>query len=375
MLLQFKSLPFYHKLASVLMSLVIIGYLVIQGKEILSPLIFSAIFSILLLPLASFLEDKLGFRRSLAAFVSVFLLLAIISGIIYLVALQMSDLANDWPQFKVQLNNSLLNLRHWIAVKFHINGSKQLNFIRSATNTALASGTTVLGETIVSLSSILFFFVFTFIYTLFFLTYRTLIMDFLVSVFLEKNARVVHDIIEQVQQILRKYIIGLFIEMCVVSIVICVAFWALGIKYAILLGLITGLFNIIPYIGIFTATIISVLITFATAAVGGKILVVIITLIIMHLMDSNILLPLIVGSKVKINPLITVLGIVLGEIFWGVSGMFLSIPVIAVLKIIFDRVDSMKSWGILLGEQNKLRRLKNSPAGDPETSVPAATIS
>jgi predicted PurR-regulated permease PerM len=375
MLLQFKSLPFYHKLASVLMSLVIIGYLVIQGKEILSPLIFSAIFSILLLPLASFLEEKLGFRRSLAAFVSVFLLLAIISGIIYLVAVQMSDLANDWPQFKVQLNNSLLNLRHWIAVKFHINGSKQLNFIRSATNTALASGTTVLGETIVSLSSILFFFVFTFIYTLFFLTYRSLIMDFLVSVFLEKNARVVHDIIEQVQQILRKYIIGLFIEMCVVSIVICVAFWALGIKYAILLGLITGLFNIIPYIGIFTATIISVLITFATAAAGGKILVVIITLIIMHLTDSNILLPLIVGSKVKINPLITVLGIVLGEIFWGVSGMFLSIPVIAVLKIIFDRVDSMKSWGILLGEQNKLRRQKNNPAGGPQTSVPAATIS
>jgi predicted PurR-regulated permease PerM len=375
MLQQFKSLPFYHKLASVLVSLVIIGYLVIQGKEILSPLIFSAIFSILLLPLASFLEGKLGFRRSLAAFVSVFLLLAIISGIIYLVALQMSDLANDWPQFKVQLNNSLLNLKHWIAVKFHINGSKQLNFIRSATSTALASGTAVLGETIVSLSSILFFFVFTFIYTLFFLTYRSLIMDFLVSVFLEKNARVVHDIIEKVQQILRKYIIGLFIEMCIVSIVICVTFWALGIKYAILLGLITGLFNIIPYIGIFTATIISVLITFATAAAGGKILIVIITLIIMHLTDSNIILPLIVGSKVKINPLITVLGIVLGEIFWGVSGMFLSIPVIAVLKIIFDRVDSLKSWGILLGEQNKLRRLKNNPAGDPETSMTAATIS
>jgi predicted PurR-regulated permease PerM len=369
-LLQFKSLPFYHKLASVLVSLVIIGYLVIQGKEILSPLIFSAIFSILLLPVASFLEGKLGFRRSLAAFVSVFLLLAIVSGIIYLVVVQLSDLANDWPQFKVQLNNSLLSLRHWIAVKFHINGSKQLNFIHSATNTALPSGTTVVGKTIVSLSSTLFFLVFTFIYTLFFLTYRSLLMHFLDSVFLEKNARIVHDIIEQVQQILRKYIIGLFIEMCIISIVICIIFWALGIKYAILLGLITGLFNIIPYIGIFTATIISVFITFATAAVGGKILVVIIVLIIMHLVDSNIILPFIVGSRVKINPLITVLGIVLGELFWGVSGMFLSIPVIAVLKIIFDRVDSMKAWGILLGEENKLRRQKNNPAADPEDSGP-----
>jgi len=178
-------------------------------------------------------------------------------------------------------------------------------------------------------------------------------MHFLISVFLEKNSLVVHDIIEQVQQILRKYITGLFIEMCIVSVVVCFALWALGIKYALLLGLITGLFNIIPYIGIFTAMLISVLITFATAAAAGKVFLVLITLIITHLVDSNILLPAIVGSKVKINPLITVLGVVLGEMIWGVSGMFLSIPVIAVLKIIFDRIDSLKPWGILLGEQDK----------------------
>jgi predicted PurR-regulated permease PerM len=178
-------------------------------------------------------------------------------------------------------------------------------------------------------------------------------MHFLISVFLEKNSLVVHDIIEKVQQILRKYITGLFIEMCIVSVVVCFALWALGIKYALLLGLITGLFNIIPYIGIFTAMLISVLITFATAAAAGKVFLVLTTLVITHLVDSNILLPAIVGSKVKINPLITVLGVVLGEMLWGVSGMFLSIPVIAVLKIIFDRIDSLKPWGILLGEQDK----------------------
>ncbi len=294
--------------------------------------------------------------------------------IVYLIAVQLGDLADDWPQFKMQLDSSLLSLRHWIAVKFHINASKQLVFVKNATSNVLASGTTVVGVTLVSLSSLILFLVFTFIYTLFFLTYRSLIMQFLVSVFLEKNAEVVHDIIEQVQQILRKYIIGLFIEMCIISVVVCIVFWALGIKYAVLLGLITGLFNIIPYIGIFTATAISVLITFATAAVAGKILMVVITLVIIHLVDSNILLPVIVGSKVKINPLITVLGVVLGEMIWGVSGMFLSIPVIAVLKIIFDRVESLNPWGILLGEEDKSVRVKVKPeklvsAPEPESSV------
>jgi predicted PurR-regulated permease PerM len=125
------------------------------------------------------------------------------------------------------------------------------------------------------------------------------------------------------------------------------------VKYAILLGLITGLFNIIPYLGIFTALVLSTLITFATAAVAGKVVLVIITLVATHLIDSNILLPMIVGSKVKINPLITVIGVVVGEMIWGISGMFLSIPVIAVMKIVFDRVESLKPWGLLLGEEEK----------------------
>jgi predicted PurR-regulated permease PerM len=358
MSISFKTLPFYHKLASVLVSLIAIGYLVIQGKSLLSPLIFSCLFSILLLPLASFLEKRLSMRRGLASFTAVLLLLAGVSLIVYFVGVQMSDLADDWPQFKMQLETSFSEIQHWIAIKFHVNASKQLTFVKSATSKVLDSGTAVVGVTIISLSSFLLFILFTFIYTLFFLIYRRLIMQFLVSVFLEENSLVVHDIIEQVQQILRKYITGLFIEMCIVSVVVCIAFWALGIKYAILLGIITGLFNIIPYVGIFLAAAISLLITFATAAAAGKLLLVLTTLVITHLVDSNILLPVIVGSKVKINPLITVLGVVLGEMVWGVSGMFLSIPVIAVLKIIFDRVESLKPWGILLGEVEKIKRVK-----------------
>ncbi len=370
--LQNNKLPFYQKLASVLVSLIAIGYLVIQGKEILGPLIFSCLFSILLLPLSSFMERRFGFRRGLSSIMSILILLAFISTIIYFVGMQVGDLSDDWPQFKIQLNSSLASIQHWIAVKFHINSYKQLTFLKSAAGKVLDSGTTVLGSTLVSLSSFVLFLVFTFIYTLFLLTYRRLIMNFLISVFLEENSGVVYDIVEKVQLILRKYIIGLFIEMCIVASVVCIAFWALGVKYAALLAIITGLFNIIPYIGIFTALLISFLITFATAATTGKLLLVVITLIITHLVDSNFLLPVIVGSKVKINPLITVLGVVLGEMIWGISGMFLSIPVIAVLKIIFDRVESLKSWGILLGEEEKITRAKEIraviEAGSPGTT-------
>jgi predicted PurR-regulated permease PerM len=357
----FNSLPFYHKLASVLVSLIALGYLVILSKDLLSPVIFSCLFSILLLPLAGFLENRFRLPRGAASMLAVLLLLAGISLIVYVIGSQISTLSDDWPRFKQQLMGSLADLQHWISRKYHVNARKQLNYVQSATSQVLASGTTVVGATIMSISSMLLFLLFTFIYTFLFLTYRRLIMTFLVAVFLEENSLIVHDIVENVQNILRKYIFGLFIEMIIVSTVVCIVFWALDVKYAILLGLITGLFNIVPYLGIFTALLLSTLITFATAAVAGKVVLVIVTLVITHLIDSNILLPVIVGSKVKINPLITVLGVVIGEMIWGISGMFLSIPVIAVMKIIFDRVNSLKPWGLLLGEEEKPMRKNIAP--------------
>jgi len=176
-------------------------------------------------------------------------------------------------------------------------------------------------------------------------------MKFLLDAFKEKNAAIVYDIVETIQYIIRKYLVGLLLEMSAVAVVCCGVFLLIGIKYAILLGIITALFNIIPYIGIFTALLLNVIITFATVGVATKVLLVVITVVAMHLIDSNILLPLIVGSKVRINAFITLLGVVAGEMIWGISGMFLSIPIIAIAKIIFDRVESLQPWGHLLGDE------------------------
>ncbi len=291
--------------------------------------------------------------RSFAALLAVICFLAFIGLILYILGTQLTKLANDWPQFQDQLSTSIDTIQNWISHNFHINERKQLNYVHTATTKIMASGTTVISVTLLSISSMLLFLVFTFIYTFFFLLYRKLIMKFLVSVFKDENAKIVHDIIEQVQYMIRKYIVGLLIEMTIIVTVVCLVFWVLGIKYAILLGLLTGILNIIPYLGIFTALVLSSLVTFATATVLSKLIFVIITLVVIHLVDSNILLPVIVGSKVRINALITVLGVIIGEMIWGIPGMFLSIPVIAVLKIVFDSVESLNPWGIILGDEER----------------------
>ncbi|GAB2693065.1 AI-2E family transporter [Mucilaginibacter koreensis] len=348
MIIKSVPLPFYAKLALVLLGVIALGFLIIEGKEFLDPLMFGFLFSILLLPLGNFFERKLKMPRSLASFLAILLMVSFIGGIFYLVGSQISNLADDWPQLQQQITDSSNDVQNWIRDTFHVTKHSQNTYVKSATAKVMASGTAVVGTTFGAVSGLALFFVFILIFTFLIMIYRRLLFRFVLAVCTEDYEYIVHDIMENIQRILRQYILGLLIEMVIVSGIACLAFWIIGIKYAALLGIITGIFNIIPYIGIFTALLLSTLITFATGALT-KALIVAAVMIGIHAIDANVVLPMVVGSKVRLNALITFLGIVLGEAIWGLSGMFLSIPTIAILKIIFDRIQDLKPWGYLLG--------------------------
>jgi len=342
-------LPFYVKLACVLLSILLIGYLAILGHTILAPLIFGFLCAVLLLPLANFLERKLKMPRALSSLISSIALILVIASVFTLLGTQLSSLAKDWPAFKQQVFASAADLQLWVSKTFHVDNQAQIDYINEAASKSLSTGTTILSKTLTSLSSLFLLLLFSFLYTFFILFHRRLIIRFLVNSFKEKHSVVVYDIVYQIQYIIKRYVVGLFLQMVIVTMLSCTAFYFLGIKYSFLLGLITGIFNIIPYIGIFTALLLTVLITFATSS-ATHVLFVIVALVIIHAIDGNYIMPKIVGSKVQINTLIALVGLVLGEMIWGITGMFLSIPIIAIMKVIFDRIPELRPWGMLLGE-------------------------
>ena len=345
-----QSTPFYTRLAMVLVSLIALFYIAVLGKSILAPLIFALLFAVLLLPLANFFEHKLRFPRSIAALVSVVMLVVALAAVLYVVGEQITNLADDWPQFKQQVLSSVNDLQAWISHKFHIRIKQQMTYVNTATSKLLETGSSVIGDVLVSFSSLLVFLVFILIDTFFLLYYRRLIIKFLVAVFREENSVLVYDIIAEIQTRIRQYILGLLLEMVIVATASGLALWILGVEYALLLGLLIGLFNLIPYIGIACALVLSTVVTFASAGTA-KLLLVICTILGIHLVDSNVLLPVIVGSKVRINALITILAVIVGENVWGITGTFLAIPVVAITKIVFDRIEPLKPWGMLLGDE------------------------
>jgi len=342
--------PFYTKLAMVLISAICLFYIAILGKDILCPLLFGLLFAVLLLPFAIFIENRLHIHRSLAAGISVLLLIFFLGTIVLAIISQMGAIGDDWPDFKRHLLSTLNEFQLWIASKFHVNMTKQNAYVNNTASQFLTEGPAMIGATLRSISSMFIFIVLILIDTFFLLYYRRLLIKFLVAVFREENSVAVYDIIAQVQSKISQYIQGLLLELIIVSTVCCLALWFMGIDYPILLGILTGLLNLIPYIGILISLLLSILVAFASAG-AAKIILVTVVLFAIHLLDANVLLPFIVGAKVRLNALITIIGVITGGAVWGMTGAFLAIPVIAIFKIVFDRIDGLQPWGMLLGDE------------------------
>jgi predicted PurR-regulated permease PerM len=194
------------------------------------------------------------------------------------------------------------------------------------------------------------------IYTFLILFYRRLIHKFLVEVFPAKERNKVEEILEESNSIVRGYMVGLLVEMLLVTVLNAIGFFIVGIQYAIFLAVLAAVLNIIPYIGMLIATVVCLAITLTTSDNLSTVLWTGIILTIVQFIDNNFITPYIVGSKVQINALASIVGVFIGGALAGISGMFLSLPVMAILKAIFDRVDGLKPWGILLGDERKKKK-------------------
>ncbi|WP_407481409.1 AI-2E family transporter [Elizabethkingia meningoseptica] len=347
----FLSWPFYLKLASVLISIVILGYLAILGQDLIIPMIMGLLFAILLVPVCNFLEGKLRFNRSISAIVVSILGLALIGLILYLIGMQTASFSDDWPAFQKQITTAFDSIQDWVADKFGVQKHKQLTYINDLAQKSLSTGTLIVEKTLKSITYILMLIGLTFLFTLFILIYRRQLVRFTIMCFADKHKAVVMDVVSSIQYMVKKYLIGLMIQMVLVTVLSFIAYTIIGVKYNFLLAIITGIFNVLPYLGILIATVLGIFVTFATSS-AANVLWVLVGMVAVHAVDGNIIMPKIVGSQVKLNSLIVIIGLIVGESIWGVMGMLLTIPIMAIAKIIFDRVEDLKPWGYLMGDDD-----------------------
>lgn len=333
-----------------LLGLVLVGVIVITGQAIIMPLLLAFFISLVLLPFTRFLEKK-HVPEVLAIVLALLLLIILIAGIMWFFSIQIAKLIEDFPQIKNNVMNHLNALREWVDAKTGFSTEKQMALIDEQSSKLLNSAGGILTGAASSLSSIFVFFGLLPIYIFLILFYKNLLLRFVFLWFPSGSQNKVEEVMRETETIIKSYIGGLLIQITYITILLGGALMVLGIKHALLIGILFAFLNLIPYVGALVGNIIGVLLTLTSSQELWPIFEVLITIAVVQFLDNNILMPRIVGSKVKINALATIVGVIIGGSLAGIPGMFLSLPIIAVLKIIFDRTENFKQWGVLLGDE------------------------
>jgi len=201
------------------------------------------------------------------------------------------------------------------------------------------------------------------------LFYKDILLRFTFMWFKTDDHPKVKEAVYETESIIKSYLIGLLIQITYMTILLGGILMLVGIKHALLIGVIFAILNLIPYVGALIGNLIGVLLTLTSSTELWPVVTVLGVIAVVQFLDNNILMPRIVGSKVKINALFSILGVLIGGSIAGVSGMFLSLPIIAVLKIIFDRTESYKQWGVLLGDERPSKSPMSFPGFGKKSKV------
>jgi predicted PurR-regulated permease PerM len=342
-------LPFAAKLSLNLISLVLIAWIIYVGSDILVPICFSIILAMLLLPLVNFMVRK-GVPGVIAMILAILLAIVIVGGVLYFLSSQVARFMEDLPMIKEKLNHHLHTVEKWVNESLNISPKQQQAAVASATENIKASGTGTVGTVVSGLANVIFMLILLPIYTFLILYYRKLIHRFLQDIFPSGHRRKVEEVLTESRSIVQSYMIGLMLEMLIVTALNLGGFLVIGIQYAVFLAVLSAVLNLIPYIGMLIASVICMIVTLTTSDNISEIVWVGVVLVVVQFIDNNFIMPYVVSSKVRINALVSIIGVFIGGALAGISGMFLSIPGLAILKSIFDRVDDLQPWGTLIGD-------------------------
>jgi predicted PurR-regulated permease PerM len=333
-----------------LLGLVLIIAILVIGHNIIMPVLMAFFISIMLLPVFRFLR-KYRFPEPAAIIIPILLVAILLGLIIWFFSMQVGSLIEDFPQIKQNVSTHLNALSGWISSISDFSTKEQVKFINDKSNDMLGMAGKAASGAAVTLSSIFVFVGLLPIYIYLMLFYKDILLRFIFMWFKPNHHPKVKEAIYETESIIKNYLVGLLIQVTYMTILLGGILMLVGVKHALLIGVIFAMLNLIPYVGALIGNLIGVLLTLTSSTELWPVITVLLVIAIVQFLDNNILMPRIVGSKVKINALFAILGVIIGGSIAGVSGMFLSMPVIAVLKVIFDRTETFKQWGVLLGDE------------------------
>lgn len=343
-------LPPYLKALTVMLFIIVLVYLLVIGKSLLVPLFMGGFFAVLFTPLSNWLENY-RVPRVVTGVVSLLLMIGIVVGLVSFIIANVVSFANDFENVSDRLTSILIQLETWLASSFGVNEKLAekfnseviLNYINENSSSISAFALNAIG----SLTGLILIPIFMF----FFLLYRDHLTQMIVKIYADKDPSLVKMRIISLRKLVQNYISGVGKVMVILAVLNISAYSLIGVEHAIFFGLLGAILNIIPYIGPLIGVILPVVYSFLTMESLLAPVFVLISYQVIQTLEGNFLTPKIVGGNVNLNAFMTFLGLLIGGSIWGVAGMILVIPTMAILREIFELSESTQPFALLLGEE------------------------
>ena len=263
MLTKVSKLPFFVRASIFIIGLFALFAILYIGRSIIIPVVFATILAIVLHPVVNFFVKK-KINRIIAIGLALLLTFLFIAGLGLLLFTQASRFSDSWPQlvekFTLMINSSIT----WSAGYFDINPLRIHEWIAKAKVEIIDFTSSAIGPTLMSVGGTLIAIFLIPVYIFMILFYEPLLIDFIRKVFAKSNHVQVNEIISQIKKVIQRYLVGLAIEFVIITLLYSATLFLLGVDYAIMIGIICGLINVIPYIGGFVGIALPMMIALAT---------------------------------------------------------------------------------------------------------------
>jgi len=320
------------------------------GSTLFVPLSFALLISCVLYPVCAWLEQH-KFSRMGAIIMSLSLLTILFSLLVYLLFSQLVGFFQEWPNLQSKLSGAAEEISLWLSGTLSIEREKQVQWVNKLLNDSGANAISIISKMISTSAVGAVFFILIPIYAVLILYYRHKWMEVLYRMFPSEGRERIREIVKLSVQSYYNFIKGMAVVYIIVGILNSTGLFLLGIPHAFLFGFIASILTFIPYIGILVASLLPISMAWITYNSIWYPLGVIGIFAFVQYLEANLIFPLAVSSRLKINTLVTIAFIFAGAIIWGVSGMILFIPFIGILKLVAERTPSLRTLSLILGDE------------------------
>lgn len=331
---------------------VIIVFVLYVLQSIVAPMLFSVILAVLLLPVGERLE-KWGLTRFFASLIALIVGVILLFVLVYFIISQTISISRDMNDIVDKFSVLYGEAQQWTVRTFGISEAELMASMEHELENSKGDIQRFINDFFLSIGNVLPILVLVPISVFFFMYYRDFFKAFFKKSFGTIPENMVEEVVRKVHNALQNYIVGQVTVMAIIAVLNIVGLWVLGIDHAIFFGALASFLMIIPYVGITIGSLLPMLFAFAAKDSYWYGIGVLAWFQVVQFFEGNFITPNIVGHKVSLNPLVSLLSIFLFSMLFGFSGMILALPLMAIIKVIFDVIPQTQAYGFLLSDPDK----------------------